>query len=123
MLNLALDLIDNLLGPLNGVARLDWLIRSIICGNTGHEFKVRYQDSGGTHSREEIERILKRYGVICYGRLHDAKHMYFFVKRRQAKWAEYLLLHAGVKVLSKPVARRVQRRPAGWMPKPWRATE
>jgi hypothetical protein len=48
----------------------------------------------------DIERLLKRHGVKVWDRGIAGDDLYFCVKRRQAKWAEYLLLRAGVPVTS-----------------------
>lgn len=48
----------------------------------------------------EIERLLRRHGVKVWNRGILADSLYFCVKRRQARWAEYLLLRAGVPVTS-----------------------
>lgn len=119
-----IDFLDNyIFGPLNYFDRLEGLLRGVWYQDFGHEFAVLYPDRGGKHSRQEIEALLNHYGIDVYGRTHDANHMYFRVKRRQARWAEYLLLHAGVSVKGPPVDSRnagyVSRHPSGWMPPPW----
>ena len=48
----------------------------------------------------DIERLLKRYGVKVWDRGLSGDALYFCVKRRQVRWAEYLLLRAGVPVTS-----------------------
>jgi hypothetical protein len=118
-----MDFLDNLLGPFNFFDRLEGLIRGLLYRDAGHRITVKYADRGGSHSRQEIEKILKKYHIVVYGRLHDANHLSFLVKRRQARWAEYLLLQAGVAVVGEPVDKRNQGyrkgKPAGWMPMPW----
>jgi hypothetical protein len=55
----------------------------------------------GSHWRGiDIERLLKRHGVKVWDRGIAGDELYFCVKRRQIKWAEYLLLRAGVPVTS-----------------------
>jgi len=49
----------------------------------------------------DIERLLYRHGVKVWDRGIAGDDLYFCVKRRQVKWAEYLLLRAGVPVTSK----------------------
>ena len=44
--------------------------------------------------------ILKGYGVDTFWYGFDSQKMYFRVKKRQARWAEYVLLHAGVELLN-----------------------
>lgn len=48
----------------------------------------------------EIERLLGRHGVHVWDRHISGDDLGFSVKRRQVKWAEYLLLRAGVPVTS-----------------------
>ena len=50
----------------------------------------------------EIERLLKRHGVRIWGRGVNGRELFFRVKRRQANWAEYLLLRSGVPLTSTP---------------------
>lgn len=55
----------------------------------------------GSHWRSiDVERLLKRHGVKIWDRGIAGDDLYFCVKRRQVKWAEYLLLRAGVPVTS-----------------------
>jgi len=48
----------------------------------------------------DIERLLRRHGVRVWDRGLAGNDLYFCVKRRQLKWAEYVLLRAGVPVTS-----------------------
>jgi len=50
----------------------------------------------------EIESLLMRHGVRIWGRGFVGEQIYFRVKKRQARWAEYLLLRRGVPVTSGP---------------------
>ena len=54
------------------------------------------RDSGW--SGVEIEALLMRHGVQIWGRGFFENQIFFRVKKRQARWAEYLLLRAGVPV-------------------------
>ena len=117
-----MDILDDfVLGPLNLIDRIEGLLSGARYGDAGHQFKIRRVDKDGSHSLNECEDILKKYHIAVYGRTHDANHMYFHVKKRQAAWAEYVLLRAGVELLSSPV----ETRNAAWagghadMPTPW----
>jgi len=118
-----MDFFNDLLGPLNYIDRIEGLLRGIIYQDMGHRFAVLFADRGGRHSCQEVEALLKRYGIVMYGRMHDAKHFYFLVKKRQAEWAEYLLVHANVAVTSPPInpknAEYAASHEPGWLPKPW----
>jgi hypothetical protein len=48
----------------------------------------------------DVERLLRRYGVKVWDRGLAGDDLYFCVKRRQVGWAEYILLRAGVPVMS-----------------------
>lgn len=48
----------------------------------------------------DIEQLLHRHGVKIWDCRVAGDELYFCVKRRQLKWAEYLLLRAGVPVTS-----------------------
>lgn len=54
----------------------------------------------------DIERLLNRYGVKVWDRGASGAELYFCVKRRQVKWAEYVLLRAGIPVTSSPAEPR-----------------
>ncbi|MBM3127588.1 MAG: hypothetical protein FJ009_03025 [Chloroflexi bacterium] len=74
----------------------------------------------------DIERLLARHGVKVWDRGIAGDDLYFCVKRRQLKWAEYLLLRAGVPVtsaLSEPRnAHWAEKYPPGSEPPTRRAT-
>ena len=44
----------------------------------------------------EIERYLRKYGIVVWGRRVTGNFLIFSVKERQANWAEYLLLRRGI---------------------------
>lgn len=119
-----MDILDDfVLGPLNLIDRFQGLTKGIIYRDLGYRFAIPRIDKGGRFTLNEIEDLLKRYGVDVYGRTHDSQNMYFLVKRRQARWAEYLMLHAGVE-LRNPIfdqrnAGYAASHATGWMPKPW----
>lgn len=46
----------------------------------------------------EIERYLRKYGVVIWDRGFLGDDYYFSVKKRQANWAEYLLLRRGLTI-------------------------
>lgn len=141
------DFLDAILGPLNIFDRIEGLITSLrygdystarkrgagwvaievlssVAGANTHRFSlVRKKD----HNLNEVESLLRRYGIPVFGRTHDDKNMYFSVKKRQARWAEYILLNAGVELANPTFDRRnpgyVGRHGPGWMPTPWSEKE
>jgi hypothetical protein len=119
-----MDLLDDFVfGPFNLIDRAEGLLSGIRYGDLGHQFAIPRADKGGPFTLAEIEDLLARYGVAVYGRTHDANRMYFHVKKRQARWAEYLMLHAGVELCNATVDERnpgyaASHKP-GWMPRPW----
>ncbi len=46
----------------------------------------------------EIERFLRKYGVVVWDRGFVGDDYFFCVKARQANWAEYLLLRRGIPI-------------------------
>jgi len=44
----------------------------------------------------QIEKLLRQHGVKIWARMIHAGDLFFRVRRRQAEWAEYVLLRAGV---------------------------
>ena len=73
----------------------------------------------------EIEQLLKRYGVALWGRGFTSGPegmLFFYVKRRQANWAEYLLTRRGVPIVGQvfnPANAPAGERHQGTMPRPW----
>ena len=121
-MNDLMDILDDyILGPFNLIDRVEGLLSAIRYRDAGHQFTIRRMDKGGSHSLNECEAMLRVYGIAVYGRTHDATHMYFHTKRRQADWAEYVLLSAGVELVGEPVnprnAATAGSRSA--MPTPW----
>lgn len=118
-----MDLFDDLLGPLNPVDQIEGMVKSIYYKDSGVLFAIPRADKGGEFSLYDVEDLLNKYGIPIYGRTHDARSMYFRVKKRQATWAEYLLLHAGIELCNPTIDRRnaayVARHPPGWMPPAW----
>lgn len=123
-----LDLLDDFVfGPCNLIDRAEGLISGIRYGDLGCQFAIPRADKGGPYTLTEVEDLLARYGVAVFGRTHDANHMYFKVKKRQARWAEYLMLHAGVELTTPTVDARnpgyAASHAPGWMPRPWSEAE
>lgn len=119
-----MDFLDNFIfGPLNLINRLEGLVRLGYYQDSGVRFALLRLDKGGTHTLPEVRSLLHRYGIVLFGCTHDAQCIYFTVKKRQATWAEYLLLHAGVELKNPPVdprnAHHVANHPPGWMPPAW----
>lgn len=86
-----------------------------------HEFRF---SRGGGFTGIQAERLMRQYGIRVFGRLtNNPEQVGFKVKQSQAIWAEYLLLRAGVPLVTPlldPRNRDYQRRhTAGEMPTPW----
>jgi hypothetical protein len=123
-----MDLLDDLVfGPLNLINRAEGWLKLLFYHDAGVRFAIPRQDKGGQHSLANVRELLARYGIASFGCTHDARCIYFLVKKRQAAWAEYLLLHAGVELRNPPVDSRnahlVARHPPGWLPTPWSELE
>jgi hypothetical protein len=89
----------------------------------GGMHRFRFSSEHG-HSGIQVERILRRYGIRVWGReVTVTGDIGFLVKKRQAVWAEYLLLRAGVP-LTVPLIEEQNREYASrhtdsQMPTPW----
>jgi len=81
----------------DGIAGVIWECVDCITSRNAPTIRVaRYSHWRGI----DIERLLKRHGVKVWDRGLAGDELYFCVKRRQVRWAEYLLLRAGVPVTS-----------------------
>ena len=110
-----LDLLD----MFNFIDRADWLLSVLRYRDFGRSVRIEHTD-GKTGAG--YESMLKRYGVVIFGRRVTSKHLVFSVKTKQAQWAEYLLLRAGA-----PVVTTFDHRNATWaarhggqLPPAWR---
>ena len=105
------DPIDRIEGAVSTFLNADWLgayhtngIAGVIsefvaCVTSDNAPTIRV--SRYSHWRGiDVERLLKRHGVKVWDRGLAGDDLYFCVKRRQVRWAEYLLLRAGVPVTS-----------------------
>jgi len=138
-------LLHDVLGRLNYIDRIEGLFSAIRHGDYRHAEGVAgilnefVQSVGGAnthkfsmprrgrHSLNEVEAQLRKYGITVFGRTHDGNYMHFHVKRRQARWAEYIMLHAGVELVgplfdSRNAGYKDSHAP-GWMPAPWSESE
>jgi len=121
-----MDAVDDfVLGPLNLLDWLEGIAYSLFYRDFGFELAIPRSDKEGKFSQNEMREILSRYGVATYGRRFDSQNMYIRVKKRQARWAEYVLLHAGVELLNPAFDHRnagyAASHAPGWMPRPWSA--
>lgn len=114
---------DYLLGPMNLLDVLEGVLHGIRYGDFGYQFIIPRADKDGAFTLNEARTLLKEYGVDTFWFGFDATNMYFRVKKRQARWAEYILLHAGVELRNPTFDQRnpgyVAKHSPGWMPTPW----
>ena len=105
------DLIDRFEGVISTFLNADWegayrrdglngiLAEFAACLTSRNSPTIRV--SRYSHWRGiDVERLLRRHGVKIWDRGIAGDDFYFCVKQRQVKWAEYLLLRAGVPVTS-----------------------
>lgn len=103
----AFNLIDRVEGLISSVIHADWRGATRRSGPLGLVTEVGRTAFGANSwtfrvplesdwSGSEIERFLKHYGIIIWGRRITGSHAIFSVKGRQAVWAEYLLLRRGI---------------------------
>lgn len=111
----AFDLLD----AFNWIDKIEGAITRLVWRDAGHQMRVPH-DCG--HTGQELEDVLARYGVAVAGRRANSTHLIFYVKRRQARWAEHVLLRAGVTPDSAQVDASnagAYQRHNGTMPRPW----
>ena len=80
------------------LANFDWLSPLIALGETavyGHGWTF-YLDLDSRWTGAQCEELLRSKGVKVYGRCIANGDAFFQVPEKQAEWAEYLLLRAGV---------------------------
>lgn len=96
-----MDLLDNILGPLNYFDRIVGLFqiatrrgsrRKQRCGRTAMvRVKIPYSDRApGIATPQAIRSHMRKYGVGLYGYTHDANHWYAWVAKRQYTWFQRL---------------------------------
>lgn len=70
----------------------------------------------------DAESLLASYGIKVFGRYVDGEETFgFYVKPKQAVWADYLLRTAGAPVISTPLSDKNAAIPreGGKLPKAW----
>ena len=113
-MNSILDLLD----MFNFIDRAEWLLSVLRYRDFGRSVRIEHAQPdkrGKTPTAQTgagYESMLKRYGVVIFGRRVTSKHLVFSVKTKQAQWAEYLLLRAGA-----PVVSTFDHRNASWASK------
>jgi hypothetical protein len=121
------DLIDPIEGLLSTFRYADWqaayqrrgiyglcdeFFASILARNCSTIWVLRRTDWSGA----QIETLLMRHGVRIWGRGFRGNRIFFRVKKRQVRWAEYLLLRAGVIITSAIVDPRNLRYAESYLP-------
>ncbi len=119
-----MDLLDDyLFGPMNLINQFEGVFKLLLAQNRGVRFAILRQDKGGEHSLREVQELLRRYHIDTFGCTHDAKHLYFLTKARQASWAEYILLRAGIALHNAAVNPQnkhyITKYSPGSLPTPW----
>ena len=96
-------------GRLNLLDLLEGLIRGVLVGDiVGHRIALPYPESSWWEENPDIpywcmgdvKRLLGDYHIYCYGHGFDENEIWTHCKQKQARWAETLLLTAGVPILS-----------------------
>lgn len=122
-----IDLIDRVEGVVSTFINADWsgayrahgldgILAEIVACLTSNNVVVMRVSRFSSWSGIQIERLLYRHGVKLWDRRLSGDELCFAVKRRQAVWAEYLLLRAGVPVTSPLVEPRNRFYTAGYPP-------
>ncbi|MCS7061283.1 MAG: hypothetical protein RMN25_08950 [Anaerolineae bacterium] len=125
------DVIDRLEGIVSTFLNADWagayrrrgiagLFSECVACLTGYNAPTIYVSRNSDWRGIDIEHLLRRHGVKVWDRGILGDELYFCVKRRQVKWAEYVLLRAGVPIVSTLIEPRnrhyARRHPVGSEP-------
>jgi hypothetical protein len=94
------DLYNDIAGNFNYLDGLEGFVRGLFYGDMGYRFVIQRRAKGGGHSLDDCRAMLKERGVATFWYGFDSQKMYFRVKNRQARFAEYILLRAGVELLN-----------------------
>lgn len=111
------DPIDRVEGAISTFLRADWsgamrrngtfgLLAEFTSCLTAHNSPTLRVSRQSSWRGIDVERLLARYGIKVWDRGASGEELYFCVKRRQVKWAEYVLLRAGVPLTSLPAEPR-----------------
>jgi hypothetical protein len=101
------------------IDRVQGLLSAVRYGGGTHTFRIKQNDA---NCGADYEAMLKRRGVAVFGRRFTSKLIIFSVKRRQARWAEHILVRAGAPIVSKQVDASntgASERHGGTLPVPW----
>ncbi len=113
-MNALLDILD----AVNVVDRLGGLILSIRHGGA-HTFAI----DRTKHTGQQVEDVLKRYKIAVFGRRITSTHAILSVPNKQARWAEYVMLRAGIvpdgPLIDARNAPWAGRHAPGQAPRPW----
>ncbi len=105
----ALNVVERALGLVAAVAGADWKAaasRGGLAGVGGEALRTLAGANSWTFrvpkacawSGSSIERLLRHYGIRMWNRGVGDTELHFTVEKRQANWAEYLLLRRGIPV-------------------------
>ena len=98
--------VDDILGPLNVIDWVQGLILGIIYRDvTPHRIAIPHPEGdfweqwqGAFFNLRDVMRLLKKYGVRYYWIGFNGREIWLHVPRRQASWADGVLILAGVPV-------------------------
>lgn len=103
----AFNLIDRIEGAISSLVNADWakarqgppvigfateIARTVVGANSWTFYIPRESGWAGG----DVEALLRRYGVVVWGRRVTGKYSIMSVKERQANWAEYLILRQAI---------------------------
>ncbi len=75
------------------------VLRESISAATGWTMQPFFVPTSSTWDQERVHALLLKSGIESYAYGYWAGEMHFDVKRRQAHWAQYVMLRAGVPLL------------------------
>lgn len=119
---------EDIAGAFNYLDKIEGLVRGILKGDVfGHRISLHYPTSSWWNEHPEVpfwnagdtKRLLGEYQIYTYAFGFNSKFIWFHVLKRQSRWAEKVLLEAGVPFVASVVdPLNYSNDPAG-IPKPW----
>lgn len=84
-----MDIFDAIAGPMNWIDEV--LARILLRSTDLVKYSIPRADKGGDETLNDVTRHLKRFGVDSHFGTFGVRHMTFYVRRSQRRWADWLV--------------------------------
>lgn len=107
-------IVDDILGAINLIDWFEGVFRGALAGDMmGHRIALPHPDSDWWQENQiqpwslnQMRELLDSYHIATYRRGFNSEEIWIHVKRKQARWAEYVLHRAGAPVQMQTVDGR-----------------